>query len=124
MIGHSETINFTYSSSQVEDISSRCQIAFLNGILEEEVYVQQPEVFLVKGQEDKVYHLKKALYGLKQAPRAWNARIDGYLHQNGFAKYLYEHAIYMKRNHQGEFLIIYFYVDDLLSQKVALRGDI
>jgi len=49
--------------------------AFLNGILEEEVYVQQPEGFLVKGQEDKVYHLKKTLYGLKQATRAWNARI-------------------------------------------------
>ncbi|XP_020266632.1 uncharacterized protein LOC109842134 [Asparagus officinalis] len=68
----------------------------------------------MKGQEDKVYHLKKALYGLKQAPRAWNARIDGYLHQNGFIKCPYEHAIYMKRNHRGEFLIICLYVDDLL----------
>ena len=46
------------------------------------MYVQQPEDFLVKGQEDKVYRLKKALYGLKQAPQAWNARIDGYLHHN------------------------------------------
>jgi len=38
--------------------------------LEEEIYVEQPEGFIVKGQEDKVYLLKKALYRLKQAPRA------------------------------------------------------
>ena len=63
----------------MKDISFKCQVRFLNGILEE-VYVQQPEDFLVKGQEDKVYHQKKVLYGLKQAPRAWNAQIDGYLH--------------------------------------------
>ena len=41
--------------------------AFLNGYLEEEIFVEQPEEFAVKGKEDKVYQLKKALYGLKQA---------------------------------------------------------
>jgi hypothetical protein len=87
---------------------------FLNGILEEEVYVQQLEGFIMEGEESKVYRLKKALYGLKQVPRAWNARIDGYLHQNGFTKCPYEHAVYMKKNHRGEFLIICLYVDDLL----------
>ena len=52
--------------------------AFLNGYLEEEVYVEQPIGYVDKGQEGKVLKLKKALYGLKQAPRAWNSRIDKY----------------------------------------------
>ncbi|KAH9648378.1 hypothetical protein KPL70_025559 [Citrus sinensis] len=50
--------------------------AFLNGFLEEEVYIEQPLGYVVKGHEDKVLRLKKALYGLKQAPKAWNSRID------------------------------------------------
>jgi glycine cleavage system H lipoate-binding protein len=52
---------------------------FLNGPLEEEVYVKQPPGFEIKGQEQKVYKLNKTLYGLKQAPRAWNRRIDSFL---------------------------------------------
>ena len=58
--------------------------AFLNGYLEEEVYVEQPQGYEVPGQEHKVYRLKNALYGLKQAPRAWYSRIDSYLTENGF----------------------------------------
>ena len=53
--------------------------AFLNGVLKEEVYVEQPLGYEVAGQEHKVCKLKKALYGLKQAPRAWYNRIDAYL---------------------------------------------
>ena len=55
-----------------------CQLdvksAFLNGYLEEEVYVEQLIGFVFNSHEDKVLMLKKALYGLKQVPRAWNAR--------------------------------------------------
>ena len=58
--------------------------AFLNGCLEEEVYVEQPQGYEVAGQVHKVYRLKIALYGLKQAPRAWYSRIDSYLIENGF----------------------------------------
>jgi hypothetical protein len=59
---------------------------FLNGSLEEEVFVSQPPGFEIRGKENMVYKLHKALYGLNQAPRAWNKRIDQFLIQIGFKK--------------------------------------
>ena len=50
--------------------------AFLNGELQEEVYVRQPPGFVAAGHEGKVLKLQKALYGLRQAPRAWNTKLD------------------------------------------------
>jgi hypothetical protein len=79
---------------------------FLNGVLEEEVYVEQLEGFISQGEEDKVYRLNMTLYVLKQAPRAWNACIDDYLQQNGFIKCPYEHSVYIKTYDKGEFLIL------------------
>jgi Reverse transcriptase (RNA-dependent DNA polymerase) len=87
--------------------------AFLNGVFEEEVNVEQPEGFIVKEAEKKVYCLKKTLYGLKQVPRVWNTQIDGYLEIKGFIKCQFEHALYMKKS-KHEVLIICLYVDDLL----------
>ncbi|KAH9669730.1 hypothetical protein KPL70_021911 [Citrus sinensis] len=87
--------------------------AFLNGFLEEEVYIEQSLGYLVKGHEDKVLRLKKALYGLKQAPRVWNSIIDKYFQEKGFTKCPYEHALYVKENY-GDILIVYLYVDDLI----------
>jgi len=87
--------------------------AFLNGILQEEIYVEQPTGFVTQGKEDKVCLLKKALYGLKQAPRAWYGRIDDYLIGSGFQKSLSEATLYVKRIND-DILIISLYVDDLL----------
>jgi hypothetical protein len=58
--------------------------AFLNGHLEEEVFVEQPQGFEVQGKEHQVYKLKKHLYGLNQAPRTWCDRINGYFLEGGF----------------------------------------
>ena len=87
--------------------------AFLNGYLEEEIFVEQPQGFAVKGQEDKVYLLHKALYGLKQAPRAWYSRIDDHLLKIGFKKSLSESTLYVKIVND-DIIVISLYVDDLL----------
>nr|GEV01064.1 retrovirus-related Pol polyprotein from transposon TNT 1-94 [Tanacetum cinerariifolium] len=88
--------------------------AFLNGELEEEVYVKQHEGFEVVGQDEKVYRLYKALYGLKQAPRAWYAKIDAHLLNHNFRKSSSESTLYMNKFNSKERLIISLYVDDLL----------
>ena len=71
--------------------------AFLNGELEEEVYVAQPERFIIEGEEDKVYRLRKALYGLKQVSRAWYNKIDSYFRENGFKRSNNEATLYVKQ---------------------------
>ncbi|GAU32405.1 hypothetical protein TSUD_220940 [Trifolium subterraneum] len=88
--------------------------AFLNGPLDEEVYVVQPPGFTVKEDESKVYKLHKALYGLKQAPRAWNKRIDKFLGDIGFSKCVTEHGVYVKNCAEKGTIILCLYVDDLL----------
>jgi hypothetical protein len=59
---------------------------FVNGEIEEEIYIEQPDGFVIHEKESHVCRLKKALYGLKKAPRAWYARIDGHLMSLGFNK--------------------------------------
>ncbi|CAJ2637748.1 unnamed protein product [Trifolium pratense] len=88
--------------------------AFLNGPLDEEVYVSQPPGFEIKRKESMVYKLYKALYGLKQAPRAWNKRIDDFLIQIGFKKCAAEFGVYVHCPKDEDIVIICLYVDDLL----------
>jgi hypothetical protein len=116
-VAHLETIRLIISlaaQNKWQIYQMDVKSAFLNGHLEEEVYVQQPLGYVVKGHEDKVLRLKKALYGLKQAPRAWNHRIDEYFLKNKFTKCPQEYALYMKVNKEGDVLLVCLYVDDLI----------
>jgi hypothetical protein len=87
--------------------------AFLNGELEEEVYVHQPAGFVDSKNPGKVLKLKKALYGLRQVPRAWNAKLDASMVSLGFERRRHDHALY-RRSDGDEFLIVGVYVDDLI----------
>ena len=82
--------------------------AFLNGYLEEEVYVEQPQVFEVEGKENNVYKLKKAFCDLKQAPRVWYTMIDSYLLENRFEKCEGEPTLYIKEKEENRHLVSTF----------------
>ena len=87
--------------------------AFLNGDLEEEIYMEQPESFVVPGQEHKICILIKSLYGLKQAPKQWHAKFDSTIISFGFTVNNYDRCVYSKVV-DGRCVVVCLYVDDLL----------
>jgi hypothetical protein len=88
------------------------ETTFLNGVIEEEVYIEQPQGFEVEDMKSHVCKLKKALYRLKQAPRAWYGRIDSFLMSLGFTKSKADSNLYFKVMND-EPVILSLYVDDL-----------
>jgi hypothetical protein len=85
---------------------------FMNGFIEEEVFIVQPQGFAVSDMETHVCLLRKALYGLKQAPRDWYSHIDTYLIQMGFEKSDPDPNLYFIIRGEDT-LIFILYVDDL-----------
>ncbi|KAI5337554.1 hypothetical protein L3X38_016825 [Prunus dulcis] len=88
--------------------------AFLNGVLKEQVYVEQPQGFVKENEEIKVHKRHKALYGLKQAPRAWYDEIDAYFNSAGFKKSSSEATLYVKTSENLGIIIVSLYVDDIV----------
>ncbi|WVZ51786.1 hypothetical protein U9M48_002896 [Paspalum notatum var. saurae] len=86
---------------------------FLNGFIEEEVYVRQPPGFESARFPDWVYKLRKTLYGLKQAPRAWYARLKSFLLKSGFVMGSVDKNLFLL-SHGGDTLIVQIYVDDII----------
>ena len=87
--------------------------AFLNGVLQEEVYVEQPKGFVDPHRSDDVYKLKRALYGLKRAPRTWYDRLTIYLTKHGFKRGFVDTTLFI-RNDKNYFVVPQIYIDDII----------
>lgn len=87
--------------------------AFLNGELEEEIYMEQPVGFVVEGQERKVCKLKRSIYGLKQSSRQWYFRFHRAITSYDFTMIDEDHCVHTKSTGQS-FVILSLYVDDIL----------
>lgn len=87
--------------------------AFLHGELEEDIYMEQPEGFVVPGKENFACKLKKSLYGLKQSPRQWYKRFDSFMISQGFRRSDYDSCVYLKTTNSSPIYLL-LYVDDML----------
>nr|GFB81509.1 retrovirus-related Pol polyprotein from transposon TNT 1-94 [Tanacetum cinerariifolium]GFB81565.1 retrovirus-related Pol polyprotein from transposon TNT 1-94 [Tanacetum cinerariifolium] len=87
--------------------------AFLNGDLNEVVYVSQPDGFVDPEYLSHVYRLKKALYGLKQAPRAWYDKLSSFLISSGFSKGVVDPILFTRKTGK-HYLLVQIYVDDII----------
>ncbi|GJR87328.1 retrovirus-related pol polyprotein from transposon TNT 1-94 [Tanacetum coccineum] len=89
------------------------KMTFLNGNLEEEIYMNQPEGFIALGQESKVFRLVKSLYSLNQSPKQWHQKFDHTMLHSGFKINECDKCVYVKDTSSG-YVILCLYVDDML----------
>ena len=95
--------------------------AFLNGDLDEEVYMEQSEGFVLPENEQKVCKLVKSLYGLKQAPKQWHEKFDSVILSNGFVHNISDKCLYTKEI--GNVVVyVCLYVDDMLIISNEMKG--
>ena len=87
--------------------------AFLNGFLNEEVFVEQPKGFQDPHFPNHVLRLKKAVYEMKQAPRAWYDRLTNYLLDRGFQRGYIDRKLFVKKD-ENYLLVAQVYVDDIV----------
>ncbi|GJZ44356.1 retrovirus-related pol polyprotein from transposon TNT 1-94 [Tanacetum coccineum] len=86
---------------------------FLNGFINEEVYVAQSPGFIDFEKPDHVYKLKKALYGLKQAPKAWYDRLKDFLIKHKYKMGMVDNTLFTKKK-SSNLIIVQIYVDDII----------
>ena len=86
---------------------------FLNGDLEEEVYMKQPEGFITNGNDHIVCKLKKSIYGLKQASHQWYLKFHDVISSFGFIENFMDQCIYHKVN-GSKIIFLVLYLDDIL----------
>ncbi|GKE87946.1 zinc finger, CCHC-type containing protein [Tanacetum coccineum] len=86
----------------------------LNGKLDEDVYMNQPQGFIMPGNKNKVCRLIKSLYGLRQAPKQWHQKFDEVVLSNGYLLNQADKCVYSKFDESSKGVIICLYVDDML----------
>ena len=98
--------------------------AFLNGNLDEDIYMEQPEGFAKKGNEHLVCKLKKSIYGLKQASRQWYIKFNNTITSFGFKENIVDQCIYLKVR-GSKFIFLILYMDDILlaNSDLGLLGE-
>jgi hypothetical protein len=87
--------------------------AFLNGEIEENLFMSQPEGYISEGNEHLVCKLKRSIYGLKQSARAWNTKINDIMLKEGFARSKADQCLYTKFK-DNKWMYVLVYVDDLI----------
>lgn len=111
-----ETVRFMLALSALENwylTGLDVRNAYLYGDLEEEIYMEQPEGFVERGQENKVLRLRKALYGLKQAGLVWWRTLDKSMKELGFTRLRSDAGVFVK--HDGkDIIVVVVYVDDAI----------
>ena len=83
------------------------KIAFLHGDLDEEIFMEDPEGFKVKGKENMVCKLKKTLYGLKQAPQKWYKKFDSFMMNREYKRTFTDPYVFVLRFHDDKFIILF-----------------
>jgi hypothetical protein len=87
--------------------------AFLNGVIQEEVYARQSPGFENPRYPDRVYKLSKVLYGLKQAPQTWYGRLKTFLLDHGYVMRSVDTTLFTLK-HGNDFLLVQIYMDDII----------
>ena len=86
----------------------------LNGILDEEVYIEQPQGFVDPSKRDIVYKLHKESYGLKKVPRGWYERLHNYLEEIRFQRTNHKNSLYVKEGSDKKIVLEEIFMDDTL----------
>jgi hypothetical protein len=121
-IARYEAIRFLLAHTTLKDWELKAmdiKMAFLYGELNEEIYIEQPEGFAKRGQENQVCRLKKAIYGLKQASCTWNEKLHITLLEQGFKHMRSDAGVYVYSHDHAEVILI-VYVDNLLYMSPSL----
>src|SRR6266850_2007724 len=124
-IAHFESLRLLLVLAMLEDWEVHqldVKLVFLNGVLNEEIYMEQPQGFITTGKETQVCHLKKEIYGLKQASCTWNSNIDAALTELGFKRTVADAGIYVMHQREGDGpLYVILYIDDITILGASLE---